>query len=299
MLTSDKRETAINIGHSCGLIKENSRILDLNDDYRTGRIAEIIRSQMSALQTADHGVVIIDGHTLATILNKSCPSLEDVFFDLVLLADSVICCHAQPIQKAQLVSEIGIRIPNSVTLAVGDDANDIAMIQEAHVGIGIAGKEGFQAARSSDYSIAQFRFLTKLLLVHGRWNYVRTCKYILGTLWKEVVFFLTQALFQRWNGFTGTSLYEPWTLAQFNTLFTSLPVMVIGIFEKDLVASTLLAVPELYRTIGQTSGGFNMGIYLGWTAMAMAESMIVFFSMLTFFAHAKATKDNTLFSMGI
>lgn len=75
--------------------------------------------------------------------------------------------------------------------------------------------------------------------------------------------------------------------------------MVIGIFEKDLVASTLLAVPELYRTIGQTSGGFNMGIYLGWTAMAMAESMIVFFSMLTFFAHAKATKDNTLFSMGI
>lgn len=78
-----------------------------------------------------------------------------------------------------------------MTLAIGDGANDIAMIQEAHVGIGITGREGLQAARTSDYSIAQFRFLTKLLLVHGRWNYIRTCKYTLSTFWKEACFFLT------------------------------------------------------------------------------------------------------------
>jgi len=70
------------------------------------------------------------------------------------------------------------------------------MIQEAHVGIGIAGKEGLQAARVSDYSIGQFRFLQRLLLVHGRWNYMRTAKYILGTFWKEMLFYLTQALYQ-------------------------------------------------------------------------------------------------------
>jgi phospholipid-translocating ATPase len=113
-----------------------------------------------------------------------------------------------------------------------------------------------------------------------------------------MVFFLTQALFQRWNGFTGTGWYEPWSLTTFNTLFTSLPVMIIGIFEKDLEASTLLAVPELYRNMGQKNCGFNFWIYVGWTARAVAEALIIYFCMLTLFANAAITKDNTLFSMG-
>ena len=74
--------------------------------------------------------------------------------------------------------------------------------------------------------------------------------------------------------------------------------MIIGIFEKDLHTSTLVAVPELYRTMGQNNSGFNIWIYFGWTAMAVAESMIVYFCMLTLFANAAITKDNTLFSMG-
>lgn len=298
MLTGDKRETAINIGHSCGLIKENSTILDLSDDNVSDNIVEVIESHISSLKSAEHSVVVIDGHTLTTIFNESIGSLKARFFDLVVLADSVICCRTQPSQKAQVVRGIKARMPNAVTLAIGDGANDIAMIQEAHVGIGITGKEGFQAARNSDYSIAQFRFLPKLLLVHGRWNYVRTCKYILGTLWKEVVFYLSQSLFQRWVGYTGMSLYEPLSATQFNTLFTSLSVMCIGVFDKDLAASTLLAVPELYISMGQRNGGFNIWIYFGWTAMAVSESCIVFFSMLTLFGRAETTKDNTLFSMG-
>ncbi len=131
-----------------------------------------------------------------------------------------------------------------MTLAIGDGANDIAMIQASHVGVGISGREGLQAARIADYSIAQFRFLQRLLFVHGRWNYIRTGKYILATFWKEMVFYLVQALYQRYNGYTGTSLYESWSLTVFNTLFTSLPVILLGIFEKDLRADTLLAVPS-------------------------------------------------------
>lgn len=156
------------------------------------------------------------------------------------------------------MSSIRRKVKNAITLAIGDGANDIAMIQEAHVGIGITGKEGMQAARTSDYSIAQFRFLTKLLLVHGRWNYIRTCKYTLGTFWKEMLFYLTQALYQRYAGYTGTSLYESWSLSMFNTLFTSLPVIFMGIFEQDLRASTLLAIPELYHSLGHHNEGFNL-----------------------------------------
>lgn len=53
------------------------------------------------------------------------------------------------------------------------------MIQAAHVGVGIAGLEGAQAAMSADYAIGQFRFLTKLLLVHGRWSYIRVAAMVL------------------------------------------------------------------------------------------------------------------------
>ncbi|KAJ5427870.1 ATPase P-type K/Mg/Cd/Cu/Zn/Na/Ca/Na/H-transporter [Penicillium cf. griseofulvum] len=209
------------------------------------------------------------------------------FFQLAILVDSVICCRASPKQKAFFVRSIRLQVKDAVTLAIGDGANDIAMIQEAHVGIGITGKEGLQAARISDYSIAQFRFLLKLLLVHGRWNYIRACKYTLGTFWKEMLFYLTQALYQRWNGYTGTSLYESWSLSMFNTLFTSLAVIFLGIFTKDLAAPTLLAVPELYNK-GQRHAGFNIKLYLGWTFMAACEAMIIYFTI-----------DNDIYSMGL
>ena len=185
MLTGDKRETAINIGHSCRLIKDYSSVIVL--DHEFGQVEQYMAASIVDINkgVVAHSVVVVDGQTLTMI--DSDPSHQSLFFDLVILADSVICCRASPSQKAGLVKTIRRKMKKKVTLAIGDGANDIAMIQEAHVGIGITGKEGLQAARTSDYSIAQFRFLTKLLLVHGRWNYIRTCKYTVGTFWKEFV----------------------------------------------------------------------------------------------------------------
>lgn len=185
MLTGDKRETAINIGHSCRLIKDYSSVTVL--DHETGQVEQHIAAAILDINagTVAHSVIVVDGQTLSMINEDK--SIQTLFFDLAILADSVICCRASPSQKAGLVKAIRKRVKKTITLAIGDGANDIAMIQEAHVGIGITGKEGLQAARTSDYSIAQFRFLTKLLLVHGRWNYIRTCKYTVGTFWKEMV----------------------------------------------------------------------------------------------------------------
>lgn len=179
-------ETAINIGHSCRLIKDYSTVivLDKQDGYIGRKMAEAIL-EINAGSVA-HSVVVVDGGTLATIDDDE--TLKSLFFDIAIITDSVICCRASPSQKASLVKTIRTRVDKSVTLAIGDGANDIAMIQEAHVGIGITGKEGLQAARVSDYSMAQFRFLLKFLLVHGRWNYVRTCKYTVGTFWKVIEF---------------------------------------------------------------------------------------------------------------
>lgn len=185
MLTGDKRETAVNIGHACRLIRDYSTVttLSLND----AGMSETITSAISAIgqQKVAHSVVVVDGGALAMI--EADDTLRSLFFEIAVLADSVICCRASPSQKANLVKTIRTKVSGSITLAIGDGANDIAMIQEAHVGVGITGKEGLQAARVSDYSMAQFRFLLKFLLVHGRWNYVRTTRYTVCTFWKVFI----------------------------------------------------------------------------------------------------------------
>ncbi|KUJ21927.1 phospholipid-translocating P-type ATPase [Mollisia scopiformis] len=295
MLTGDKRETAINIAHSARICKPYSEVVIL--DHTTGEVEQRMATTLLDITKGAiaHSVIVVDGQTLSEIDANETLSL--LFFDLVVLADSVICCRASPSQKASLVKKIRTKVNKSLTLAIGDGANDIAMIQEAHVGIGISGKEGLQAARISDYSIAQFRFLQRLLLVHGRWNYVRTGKYILATFWKELMFYLIQATYQKWNGYTGTSLFESTSLTVFNTLFTSLPVIFLGVFEQDLNASTLLAVPELY-TMGQRYQGFNIKKYVSWMFMAVSGSMIIYFTMFGLFGEALFTRDDNLLSMG-
>ncbi|KAL8658674.1 MAG: hypothetical protein Q9226_000845 [Calogaya cf. arnoldii] len=298
MLTGDKIQTAINVGHSARMIKDYSSITVLDHGNDMEMISQRIAAatlEINGGQVA-HSVVVIDGQTLGRV--EADQVVKRLFFELAALVDTLICARASPANKAYLVHAVRKRVKNAITLAIGDGANDIAMIQEAHVGIGITGKEGLQAARTSDYSIAQFRFLLRLLLVHGRWNYIRTCKYTLGTFWKEFLFYLTQALYQRWVGYTGTSLYESASLSMFNTLFTSLPVIFVGIFEKDLSATTLLAAPELY-SFGHRNAGFSIRIYAGWIFMASSEAMVVYFLMLGLYGKAVFTLDNGLYAMGV
>lgn len=295
MLTGDKRETAINIAHSARLAKPFSEIYILDatvEDLQekiTSTLVDVGRGMLA------HSVLVVDGHTLGVIEKDE--SLKIMFYDLAVRMDSVICCRASPSQKASLVKAIRHTVPSSLTLAIGDGSNDIAMIQASHVGIGISGREGLQAARVADYSIAQFRFLSRLLLVHGRWMYLRTAKYILATFWKELVFYIIQAQYQHWNGYTGTSAYESWSLTVFNALFTSLPVILLGIFEKDLKAETLLAVPELY-SFGQRSEAFNFKKYLAWMFSGAVDTVIIYMMVWGYFKDILFTENNSLFPLG-
>ena len=295
VLTGDKRETAINVGRSCGLIKPFSTVSIL--DHELGDLRQQLEACIEErnADTEAHYVSVVDGQTLLTI--ESNQDLYALLHKLAIIVDAVLCCRASPAQKASLVRSIREKVKGSVTLAIGDGSNDVAMLQESHVGIGIAGREGLQAARTSDYSIARFRFLAKLLLVHGRWNYVRTCKYTLATFWKEMVFYLNQAIYQRYTGYTGTSLYEYWSLSMFNALFTSLAVLLLGILEKDLNSATLLAVPELYE-YGQRARGFNLKLYLASSVMAASEAVLIFFIVHGLYGDVVFTFDNGLYAMG-
>jgi phospholipid-translocating ATPase len=297
MLTGDKRETAINIAHSARICRPGSDlfVLDAAKGDLKGQVLAVledmqIQAETNAPRTPGHNVVVIDGHTLAALEGPHAAQTRDMFYRLILRIDSVICCRASPAQKALLVRAVRKASSSSarrwlpsfcsatgpLTLAIGDGANDLAMLAAAHVGVGISGREGLQAARVADYAIAQFRFLARLLLVHGRWNYARTARFVLATFWKEMFFYLPTALYQGRNGYTGTSLYESWSLTVLNVLFTSLCVIVPGVWEQDLAAETLLAVPELY-VFGQRDAGLNVVDYCWWMAAAAGEGILVWF----------------------
>lgn len=186
-----------------------------------------------------------------------------------------------------------------LTLAIGDGANDLAMITAASVGVGISGREGQQAARVADVSVAQFRFLSRLLLVHGRWNYHRITRFVLGSFWKEALFWFPAALYQIAAGFTGTSLYESTALTVYGFAFSTACTMTIGAWEKDLKARTLMAVPELYA-YGQRAQGLNWGVFLSWIANAvLAGTAISFLAWLGYGgAYTTTPDDNGLYAIG-
>lgn len=280
MLTGDKRETAINIAHSARICKPGSDLYII--DSEKGPLGPQLTALEDDIHTAAaHSVVVIDGHTLSTVAEDE--DLAHQFYTVMILVDSVICCRASPAQKALLVKAVRTKLRKlkgqnrrGITLAIGDGANDLAMISASHVGVGLSGKEGLQAARVADFSIAQFRFLQRLILVHGRWNYVRTARFVLLTFWKELFFYLPTAQYQRYNGYTGTSLYEATSLMVFNTLFTSLCTICMGVWEQDLRAETLLAVPELY-VYGQRNKGLNVAKYTRWMLMGAIEGVVCWY----------------------
>ncbi|EFC35904.1 predicted protein [Naegleria gruberi] len=150
------------------------------------------------------------------------------------------------------------------------------MIQSANVGIGISGMEGLQAVNASDYAIGQFRFLKRLLLVHGRWNYRRVSKLVVYVFYKNILFFLTQLWFNIYNGYSGASLHDNWTIALYNTIFTGLPIVALAFMDRDVPDYIAEKYPELYFQ-GQKNRYFNAKIFISWIVNAVFHSTICFF----------------------
>ncbi|TDL16037.1 phospholipid-translocating P-type ATPase [Rickenella mellea] len=289
ILTGDKLQTAIEIGFSCNLLKSDMDVMIISagspEEARSkieaglNKIASILgppswdpkkRGFIPGLQASF--AVVIDGDTLRYALE---PELKPMFLNLATQCETVVCCRVSPAQKAltvQLVKEGR----NAMTLSIGDGANDVAMIQEANIGCGLFGLEGSQAAMSADYAFGQFRYLTKLLLVHGRWSYMRIADMHANFFYKNVIWTLAMFWFLFYNSFDATYLYQYTFILLYNLVFTSLPVIVMGAFDQDLNAKAALAFPQLYirgiRGLEYTRTKF-------WLYMAdgLYQSAIVFF----------------------
>ncbi|KAI8331175.1 hypothetical protein BC941DRAFT_475063 [Chlamydoabsidia padenii] len=247
VLTGDKTETAINIGFACNLLTTEMELIVLKastrEETKDQLVAALEKTESSNGKEKDNLALVIDGTTLKYGLELE---TKEMVLTLGMRCKSVICCRVSPKQKAQVVNMVkkGLKV---MTLAIGDGANDVSMIQEANVGIGISGVEGRQAVMASDYAIAQFRFLRKLLLVHGRWSYLRTSELIRGFFVKNIVWTFILFWYQLFCQFNGTIMFDYSLVTLYYLLFTSLPIAFLGIWDQDMDSETTLRYPELYR----------------------------------------------------
>ncbi|OWZ04048.1 P-type ATPase (P-ATPase) [Phytophthora megakarya] len=306
VLTGDREETAINIGHACRLINDKMQLLYVNAEriealnvqldslHAAPEIQKLIRSN----QVGDNLAMVCDGKALVHIFPsrdtrvkmsaeaiKRVEILSEKLLDVARVCKALIACRVSPSQKAeivQLVRKGGCQSKEKkgkgeqpITLAIGDGANDVSMIQTAHVGVGICGKEGVQAVNASDYAIAQFRFLTRLVLLHGRCNYKRVCKVIRYSFYKNIALVISLFVYNFYNGQSGAPLFESFVMAGWN-FFLALPIIVIGVFDQDISEDVVLKFPQLYHR-GQFDSDLNMRVFARTIINAVGHALICFF----------------------
>lgn len=331
VLTGDKQETAISIGMSCKLLTSDMQRIIINGtseneckrllfdakikyginsasccnqistfqrDAENGYLEASASMQSSNLpepHAGEEGVsdgplaLIIDGNSLVYILEKD---LETELFDLATSCRAVICCRVAPLQKAGIVDLIKSRT-DDMTLAIGDGANDVSMIQMADVGVGLCGQEGRQAVMASDFAMGQFRFLKRLLLVHGHWNYQRVGYLVLYNFYRNAVFVFMLFWYILYAAFSTTSALTDWSSVFYSLIYTSIPTLVVGILDKDLSHKTLLKYPKLYAA-GYRQESYNMKLF--WVTMldTVWQSLVLFYVPLFIYDQS----DIDIWSMG-
>lgn len=329
MLTGDKQETAINIGFATQMLSQDFIQIVLTSesfeqhpdvarlDAPAGSSDAVIRA--AAKQKAEVTVRLVKEHLhseaetvrdmkkrhavspapLAIIMDEV--TLDVVFKDKSAMEDllvvssacrSTICCRCRPDQKKMMVSLVRNGIPSARTLAIGDGANDVDMILEAHVGVGIVGAEGVHAANASDFSIGRFKFLKRLLLVHGRWNYNRMAIVVCYMFFKNITFVLTQYWFQIFTGWSGQKFTVELATQAYNIMYTGLPILLVGVLDQDVSDATALKFPYLYTADGLLRTRLNLKLFMSWLLDSVYESLVLFF--VPFFAVHLADHPNGL-----
>jgi len=302
VLTGDKQGTAINIAKSCRLITDEMDMHVLNVDAsdphlplespigaeealrrnRADCLQKIqdISGKVQATNSEKKHTLVVDGKTLEVIFEGVekgvTESLWMQFQDLAIQMTSVTCCRVSPDVKAMVTRSVKNYHPDKpVTLAIGDGANDVPMIQAAHVGIGIAGVEGRQAVQSSDYAFGQFRFLQPLLLVHGRWSYIRNTLIVNYMFYKNFAFTPVQYYWGFETGSSGQKFFMEGGYQFFNVFYSALPIIAYALFEQDLPARLCLRYPELYA-MGRNNRLFNPMAFTWWVIHGLYHSLVLY-----------------------
>uniref|UniRef100_A0A8B9QM60 Phospholipid-transporting ATPase n=1 Tax=Apteryx owenii TaxID=8824 RepID=A0A8B9QM60_APTOW len=317
VLTGDKMETAKSTCYACRLFQTSTELLELTartvgeSERKEDRLHELLMEYHKKLiqdfpknrgglkrswtLSQEYGL-IIDGSTLSLILNPSQDSsssnYKNIFLQICLKCAAVLCCRMAPLQKAQIVRMVKNTKGSPITLSVGDGANDVSMILEAHVGIGIKGKEGRQASRNSDYAVPKFKHLRKLLLAHGHLYYVRIAHLVQYFFYKNLCFILPQFLYQFFCGFSQQPLYDAAYLTMYNICFTSLPILAYSLLEQHISIDTLTSDPQLKVS---DNAMLQWKPFLYWTFLGAFEGLVFFFGVYFLFQNSSLEDNGKVF----
>ena len=272
--------------HPLGLVLHASVLAAALDDHERDQNGNPLPFSTSQVDTHEVAVLRISEGAGKTITEYR--TNRELFMAIGRQCAAVLCCRVSPKQKALVVAlgkqSLGAAGGPAVTLAIGDGANDVPMIKEAHVGVGISGHEGMQATLASDYAISQFRYLDRLLLVHGRLSYIRISKLVLYFLYKSIVFSLTMSWMTVFNGFSGHSIYDGNIASGFNLLFTFFPVIVMAVLDRDIPTDAqLLRHPQLFEVSRAPGYGFSPSNFAAWALNGLWHSLVIFFGSVLIF----------------
>ncbi|XP_058724365.1 phospholipid-transporting ATPase 2-like isoform X2 [Vicia villosa] len=288
MLTGDKQNTAIQIALSCNFISPEPKgqllLIDGKTEDEVCRSLErVLRTMRITTSEPKDVAFVVDGWALEIALKH----YRKAFTELAVLSRTAICCRVTPSQKAQLVQIL--KSCDYRTLAIGDGGNDVRMIQQADIGVGISGREGLQAARAADYSIGKFRFLKRLILVHGRYSYNRTAFLSQYSFYKSLLICFIQIFFSFISGVSGTSLFNSVSLMAYNVFYTSVPVLV-SVLDKDLSEETVLRHPQIlfYCQAGRL---LNPSTFAGWFGRSLFHAVVVFIISIHAYAYDKSEME--------
>ncbi|KAJ5070218.1 phospholipid-transporting atpase [Anaeramoeba ignava] len=291
MLTGDKVETAICIGISSHLISRNQSIFRLIADSEEQTFEKLNQFSRFQMRNAGQTSLVIDGLTLQFCLDN----FSSMFVDLALSAPTVICSRCSPTQKAEIVKLISKRATQR-TCAVGDGGNDVSMINEADVGVGIVGKEGMQASLAADYSINQFNYLPRLILWHGAHSYKKSARLAQFVIHRGLVISVIQAVFSSLFYFSPLPIFCGYLVAGYSTIFTVLPVISL-ILDYDTDERIVFSFPELYRET-QKGRALSKKTFFTWVFIAIYQgSAIMLISVIVFenmFLHLMAITFTSL-----
>lgn len=216
--------------------------------------------------------LVADGRSLHYAMKYA----KDELARLCKQCSCVLGCRLSPLQKAEVVDMVKKSEESPITAAIGDGANDVSMIQEAHVGIGISGREGKQAVNCSDFAIGRFQMLNRLLFVHGHLFYHRTANIIHYFFYKNFLFILPQFLYSIYNLSSTESLYHPILLIGFNLFFTSLPILVYGLLEVNIAEHALETCPKFY-TSNRANSKLRLSVFFSWMLLATIQALLGFY----------------------